>query len=167
MQKDSHGKQRVVGYASRLLNKADQKYDVTNRESLAVVWALRHFREIILGYQIHVYTDHYAVTEIFKGTNFTGKFDRWQLTVQEYIVYIVYRLYRIHRGKSNFSCDALSHNVAPVLALIDDPVMPSLDEIKNHQLSDTFYTGIIYYLESGDTSNLPQLHVKADTFFLQ
>ncbi len=30
-------------------------------------WALRHFRELLLGYNIHVYTDHDAVTEIFKA----------------------------------------------------------------------------------------------------
>ncbi len=150
MQKDSHGKHRVVGYASRLLNKAEQNYDVTNRECLAVVWALRHFRELILGYQIHVYTDHYAVTEIFKGTKFTGKFARWQLTVQGFNPTISYIA-----GKANMVADALSRNVAPVLALVDNPAMPSLDVIKNHQRSNTFCSGIIYYLESGDASNLP------------
>ncbi len=131
MQKDYHGKHRVVGYASRLLNKAEQNYDVTNRESLAVVWALRHFRELILGYKFHVHTDHYAVTEIFKGTNFTGKFARWQLTVQVFSPFISYIA-----GKANLVADALSCNVALVLALVDNPVMPSLDVIKNYQRSD-------------------------------
>ncbi len=142
--------------------KAEQNYNVTNRESLAVVWALCHFRELILGYKIHVYTDHYAVTEIFKGTNFTGKFPRWQLTVQEFNPTISYIA-----EKASLVVDAPSRNVAPVFALVDNPVMPSLDVIKNHQRSDTFCSGIIYYLESGDASNLPQLHANADTFFLQ
>ncbi len=72
MQKDWLDKHRVLTHGSRLLNKAEQNYDVTKRESLAVIWALRHFRELILGYKIHVHTDHYAVTETFKGNNFTG-----------------------------------------------------------------------------------------------
>ncbi len=148
--------------ASRLLNKAEQNYDVTNHESLAVVWTLRYFRELILGYMIHVYTDHYAVTEIFQGTNLTGKFAHWQLTVQEFNPTILYIA-----GKANLVADTLSRNVALVLALVDNPVMPSLDVIKNFQRSDTFCSGIIYYLDSGDASNLPQLHVHADTFFLQ
>lgn len=79
MQKDSHVKHRVVEYVSCFLNKVEQNYGVTNRESLSVVWALRHFPELILGYYIHICSDHNAVTEIFKGTNFTGKFACWQL----------------------------------------------------------------------------------------
>ncbi len=84
MQKDSLGKHSVLTYASRLLNKAEENYDVTKRESLAVIWTLRNFRELILGYKIHVHTDHYAVTETFKGNNFTGQFARWHLTIQEF-----------------------------------------------------------------------------------
>ncbi len=123
---------------------------------------LCHFRELIWGYKIHVYTDHYAVTEIFKGTNFNGKFACWQLTVQEFNSTISYIA-----GKANLVADALSRNVTPVLALVDNPVMPSLDVIKNYQRSDTFCSGIKYYLESGNASNTPQLQVDADTFFLQ
>ncbi len=84
MEKDVNGKSRAVAFASRLLNSAERNYSVTNREALAVVWALRHFRDLILGYNIHVLTDHYAVTELFKGNSLSGKFARWQLTVQEY-----------------------------------------------------------------------------------
>lgn len=65
MQFDFCSKHRTVGCASCLLNKAEQNYDVTNSESLVVILALRHFRELILGYRFHVYIDHHAVTEIF------------------------------------------------------------------------------------------------------
>ena len=34
MQKDDNGKYRITAYASRLLNKAEQNFDVTTRESL-------------------------------------------------------------------------------------------------------------------------------------
>lgn len=62
---DFRGKHRIVGYASCLLNKAEQNCDVTNSEGLVVILALRHFRELILGYRFHVYIDHHAVAEIF------------------------------------------------------------------------------------------------------
>ncbi len=39
-----------------MLIAAESKYGVTHLEALAVVWALKHFRDIIVGYPITVYT---------------------------------------------------------------------------------------------------------------
>ncbi len=72
MQPDGRGKNHAIAYASRTLTPAESNYSVTQQETLAVVWALKHFRDIILGYPITVYTDHAAVTELFKGKNLTG-----------------------------------------------------------------------------------------------
>ncbi len=110
MQKDSLGKHRVLPFASRLLNQAEHNYDVTKHESLAVIRALCHFRERSLGYKIHVHTDHYAVTETFKGNNFTGQFARWYLTIQEFNPTISYI-----PGKANSAADVLSRPVATIL----------------------------------------------------
>ena len=74
MQHDNNGKYRVIAYTSRLLTEAEQH--VTTRECVSFSWTLSNFCELILGYKIHV-PDHYAITEIFKGKNFTGKFTRW------------------------------------------------------------------------------------------
>ncbi|ROT62774.1 hypothetical protein C7M84_019357 [Penaeus vannamei] len=52
------GRLRPIAYASRKLNAAERHYSVTDMEALAVVWSLKHFREIILGYNIEVLTDH-------------------------------------------------------------------------------------------------------------
>jgi len=61
MQQDACGKNRVIAYASRTLNPAESNYSrVTHQEALAVIWALKHFRDIILGYPITVRTDHEA-----------------------------------------------------------------------------------------------------------
>ena len=67
MQKDDRGKNRAIAYASRVLNSAEANYSVTHQEALAVVWALNHFRDQILGYSITVFTDHAAVTNLFKA----------------------------------------------------------------------------------------------------
>ncbi len=128
MQKDSLCKHRVLAYASRLLNKAEQNYDVTKRESLAVNWALRHFRELILGYKIHVHTDHYGVTETFKSINFTSQFARCHLTIQEFNPTILYS-----PGNANSMADVLSCNVATISVMTENPAMPAMDEIRKHQ----------------------------------
>ncbi len=75
MQHNVHGKHRPIAYA-HTLTLAESNYSVTHQETLAVVWALKHFRSIILGYPITVFTDHAAVTEPFKGRNLTGRLAR-------------------------------------------------------------------------------------------
>ncbi len=120
VQKVSLGKHRVLACASRLLNKAEQNYDVTKHESLAVIWAICH-----LGYKIHVHTDHYAVTE-----SFTGQFAHWHLTIQEFDPTISYI-----PGKANSVADALSCNVATISVMTENPAMPTMDEIRKRLLS--------------------------------
>ncbi len=77
MQPDARGKNRAIAYVSRTLTPAESNYLVTHQETPAVVWALKHFRDIILGYPLTVSTDRAAVTELFKGKNLTGKLAGW------------------------------------------------------------------------------------------
>ena len=51
-------KQHPIEYASRLLLKAKQNYSTTEREGLAVVWAVQIFRGCIEGAVITILTDH-------------------------------------------------------------------------------------------------------------
>lgn len=46
---------------------------MTNLEALALAWSLKHFRDVIYGYPITVYTDHVAVTQLFKGKHLSGR----------------------------------------------------------------------------------------------
>ena len=162
MQTDDSGRSRAIAYASRLLNPAERNYSTTHREALAVVWSLRHFRDIILGYPIHVLTDHAPVTDLFKRSNLTGKFARWQLTIQEFNPTFAYL-----PGRSNHVADALSRHVAPVALVPQPQPLPSSDDIKELQRADDFCSRIIYYLESGDITSLPKLHVPPDSFELR
>ncbi len=77
MHTDSADKQHVTVFASRALTAAEKNYSVTHLEILAVVWALQHFQDTIMGYKITVYTDHSPITEIFKGRNLSGRLTCW------------------------------------------------------------------------------------------
>jgi hypothetical protein len=48
-------------YASRLLNLAKRNYTITERESLAMVYALHKFRHYLLGNRFVFYVDHTAL----------------------------------------------------------------------------------------------------------
>ncbi len=80
MQIEEGKRPHAIAYAIRV--PAESKYSVTHLEALAVVWALQHFREVIFGYPVTVYTDHTVVTKFFHGKNLTGRLARWYLNIQ-------------------------------------------------------------------------------------
>ena len=69
-------------------------------------------------------------------------------------------------GKANAIVDVLSHNDAPVSLITNKPNMLTPEDFKTYQLSDMFCASLLY-LESGNSPNLPKLHVNVNLFFLQ
>lgn len=56
-------KKRIIVNTNRTLSPAGSNYSVIHQETLAVVWALKHFKDNTnFGYIIPVYTDHGEVT---------------------------------------------------------------------------------------------------------
>ncbi len=139
-------------------------YSVTQQEALAVVWALKHFKDIIFVYPIHVLTDHGPVTELFKGKNLSGKLARWQLIIQDFNPTFQYL-----SGRLNTAADALSRNIASVVPNLNEKNHNTYDvqQLINEQKKDSFCSPIIYFLESGDESQLPKLSIPVPEFSLQ
>ena len=52
---------RVIYYASRTLDAAQENYTTIEKELLAIVFALEKFRSYLLGTRVIVYTDHAAL----------------------------------------------------------------------------------------------------------
>ncbi len=159
MQQGNGLRPHVIAYASHMLSDAESHYSVTHLEALAVIWALKHFRDIIYGYSITVYTDHSTVTQLFKGKNLSGRLACWFLTIEEFNPVLKYL-----PGKANLVANALSRNV-PV-ASVETIHNFSLQDLSIAQRSDPVWSAVIYALESGDDVTLPRLPVPLDQFAL-
>ena len=63
-QEQEDGQVHPIGYASHALDTSERNYGITEIETLAVVWAARHFRPYLLGNHTTVFTDHSACVSV-------------------------------------------------------------------------------------------------------
>ncbi|GFW39840.1 retrovirus-related Pol polyprotein from transposon 17.6 [Trichonephila clavipes] len=96
---------RPIAFASRTLNKAERNYTVTERECLAVIWALNKFRTYFGTLPVKVITDHAALTKLTNGKNLSSWMIRWALKLSEFNIEWEHR-----PGVQNVVADVLSRN---------------------------------------------------------
>lgn len=109
-----------ISYASRQMNQAERNLSTTERECLAVIWAVKHFRCYLLGRRFTLITDHRPLKWLLTVKDPSSKLTRWALTLSEYDFEIVHRLGRLHGN-----ADALSRLM---VGTITDHYEPAWDQ---------------------------------------
>ncbi|CAN6723549.1 unnamed protein product [Malus baccata var. baccata] len=135
-------KPHVIYYASRTLNDAQLNYSTTEKELLAVVFALDKFRSYLIGTKIIVFTDHAALKYLLTKKEAKPRLIRWMLLLQEFDIEI-----RDKKGSENVVADHLSRMVH------EEDVVPIIETFPDEQLmsvkvSEPWYADLVNYLVS-------------------
>lgn len=141
-------------YASRLLIPAGRNYSTTEKEALAVVWAVEQFHGYIEGFKVLIRTNHQTLKWLLSLKSPSGHLARWALKLQPYDLEVGYT-----PGKINVIADTLSR--PPIDNLTDDveineiriqiPTRSSA-EIRKAQTEDAEVKKIIDAFEINDES---------------
>ncbi|CAN6583762.1 unnamed protein product [Malus baccata var. baccata] len=113
----------VIYYASRTLNDAQLNYSTTEKEFLAVVFALDKFRSYLIGTKVIVFTDHAALKYLFIKKEAKPRLTRWMLLLQEFDIKI-----KDKKGSDNVVANHLSRLVR------EEEVVPISETFPDEQL---------------------------------
>lgn len=103
----------VIEYYSKKLTTPERSYHATEKEGLAALLSIEHFRGYVEGSHFVLITDSSALTFIMRSKwRTSSRLSRWSLSLQQYDMNIVHR-----RGKDNVVPDALSRSVMAISAL--------------------------------------------------
>ena len=103
------GEEKPIAYASRTLSNSERNYSQIDKESLAIIFAVKHFHFFLYGKdRFTIYTDHKPLISLFGAhaklpTLVAARLQRWALTLSAYNYKIEYRT-----GANNGNADALS-----------------------------------------------------------
>ena len=134
----------VIYYASKTLDSAQANYTTTEKEFLAVVFALEKFRSYIVGAPVTIFTDHAALKYLLSKQDTKPRLTRWILLCQEFNLTI-----KDKKGVENVVADHLSRLV-PESDSHDIPIGDSFPDEQLFALAHyPWYADIVNYLVTG------------------
>lgn len=130
-----------IYYISKNFTGVEVNYRVTEKEFLAVVYAINKFQHYITGYKVFVHIDHSAICFLMNKPVVTGRVIRWLLLLQEFDVTILDK-----PSRENVVADFLSRLQQPdnEPVLVDDAF--SDEHLFSISTKSPWYADIANYL---------------------
>jgi hypothetical protein len=137
-------KHYAISYASKTLTRPQLNYATTEKELLAVVFAIEKFRSYLVGAKVIVYIDHAAVKYLLMKKDAKPWLIQWILLLQEFDLEIIDK-----KGVENFVADHLS-----CLQFEESVKLPINDYMRDDTLlkvstTNPCYTNTINYIVAG------------------
>lgn len=146
--------EKVISYLSRSLTKAERNYSTTEKELLAVIFAIEKLRPYLEGSHFTVITDHYSLLWLHSLDNPSGRLARWAVRLQQYSFDIIHR-----KGKEHVVPDALSRAVVTT----DSEQLATLEANKEN-IQDKWYTKLLQSV--GDNpSKYPAFRIEGNRLY--
>lgn len=96
---------RIITLVSRGLNQAEINYDTTEKELLAIVYAVTKCRTYLIGAEFEIITDHKELSFLNSSRYHTARLSRWCMILQQYTFVVKYCA-----GRDNIVADFFSRN---------------------------------------------------------
>lgn len=100
------GQDRPIAFASRALSDVEKRRhqdSAIEKELLAIVWSVKHFRPYLYGKHFTVFSDHQPLTFLNQMNNMNNRLMKFKMQLAEFDFEIRYK-----KGKINCNADALS-----------------------------------------------------------
>ena len=162
---------RIVAYVSRSLSPVEQQYSQTEREALAIVWAVERLHTYLYGGHFTLLTDCKPVELILNNRKSRppARIERWHLCLQEYSFSTVHTkgldnpsdfLSRHPNASTSDALEKTAEEYVHFLANHSTPKAMSLEEIKQATKEDAVLQKLVELIRNGNWTSVK----KDDTF---
>jgi hypothetical protein len=132
-----------IAFARRKLSYSEHNYNTTEREGLAMVYALQKYKHYLLGKHFKMFTDHSSLRYLVNKPVLGGRICRWLLLFQEFDFEVVVKPGRLNAGPDHLS--RITNGEEP--SNLEDNFPDA--QLFSVQIVDEYFADIIEFLSTG------------------
>ena len=130
-----------IAYFSKKLLPRERAYSTIEKECLAIILAVKHFKAYLLGRPFMIQTDHRALRWLHQFREKNSRLTRWSLILQPYTFVVEHK-----KGRDNANADALSR--------LDDDTLHKVPEKEGGNVMDGHFVDEVACYSCGEVPDM-------------